>query len=188
MLKNRVAQRGGTLQVQVRQLDSAVSLAESPDRLHPDTDRLASGVRVVVGPETRSLLRQLLESRDLRVQQQLVREIRHQILRKVLAAMKRIKAIERTMAASAATARAARRRGSWLLNWFRSAGSRARAQFAGRLHRPAAARKRLVARSRPTLMLEDRADRTTRTRGRGFGTLPERPARVRKRPAARTRS
>lgn len=117
MLKARVARRAGTLQVQVRQLDSAVSLHEDQSRLHPDDDRFAPGVRVALGPETRSLLRQLLESRDLRHQQQLVREIRHQVTRRVIAAVRRIRAVERTRELAGKAVRGARKRGGQLARW-----------------------------------------------------------------------
>lgn len=125
MLAFRAAARGSVLQAHVRQLDSAVNLTDSPDRLHPDTDRHAPGVRVRVGPGTRSLLRQLLESRDLRVQQQLVREVVHQVQKRLLAAMKRAARWEKGKRAAA---------GAWFrgLAAGRGARSRARARFGSR--------------------------------------------------------
>ena len=135
MMKPRVAMRAGTLQTHVSQLDSAVNLKEHPDRVHPDHDRRAPGVRVVIGPETRSLLRQLLESRDMRVQQQLVREIIHQVQKRTLSAIKRIKAVEKTREVAGKAARGTARAGSRAWSWARLLGGRARHLSAGRAPR-----------------------------------------------------
>jgi hypothetical protein len=174
--------RAGTLQAHARQLDSAVNLKEHPGRLHPDHDRDAPGVRVMVGPETRSLLRQLRDSRDIRVQQQLVREVIHQLTKRVLTAMKHserlrkiregaVKAAKRVRAAGQRTRAAGQR--AW--SWSRWAGAWVRSTVADRRSRSTGTRH------------------LTRVRGGGFGTVPARgrPAasgRFTRTPAARTRS
>jgi len=130
MLRLRTATRAGVLQTHVRQLDSAVNLREHPDRLHEDRARHAPGVRVGVGPETRSLLRQLLASRDLRVQQELVREIIHQVQKRSLAALRRVRAFEKAGARAGQAAR-----------WSGKAAARVRRKVAERARRgPAALR------------------------------------------------
>jgi hypothetical protein len=126
MLRPRAASRASVLMSHVQQLDSAVNLRDYPDRLPPDSDRHSPGVRVIAGPETRSLLRQLLASRDLRTQQQLVREIRHQVQKRVLAALRRARAMERARERLGKVARGARHHGGRLLGWLRSAAGRAR--------------------------------------------------------------
>jgi hypothetical protein len=142
MLKPRVAMRAGTLQAHVGQVDSAVNLKDYPDRVHPDHDRRAPGVRVAVGPETRSLLRQLLESRDVRVQQQLVREIVYQVQKRTIAAARRAKVAEKARAlpgkAARGTAKAARgtakgvsRAWSWTWPWSRARTARRASRAAG---------------------------------------------------------
>jgi hypothetical protein len=139
--------------------------------VHPDSDRHAPGVRVAIGPETRSLLRQLLESRDLRVQQQLVREIRYQVQKRAIAALKRVKAVERSLARAGKIARGARRQGGRLAGWFGSLPARTRARLGGRVTRTVGNRKP-AARSRTGMT-------SARTR------KPGEPARSRK-PAERT--
>lgn len=145
LLKLRVATRASVLTAHARQLDSAVNLREHPGRLHADSDRSAPGVRVVVGPETRSLLKQLLDSRDLRVQQQIVREILHQLQKRTLAALKRVRAAEKAREKAREKAgqasRATRRGGVLLLRWFRVLPARARTQFGTRAARTAGSRK-----------------------------------------------
>jgi len=171
MLKFRTAARGAVLQAHVRQLDSAVNLQDDRDRLHPDTDRTAPGVRVRIGPETRSLLRQLLESRDLRVQQQLVREIVRQVQKRLIAAMKRSvrwEKAKRAAARAALRARAASRR-VWL--WTRA---RARTRFGTRAPR--------VVGSRPP------ATRTRTTRAVGDGRAARIPATARAKRSASDRA
>jgi hypothetical protein len=175
MLKPRVAMRAGTLQTHAMQLDSAVNLAEYPDRVHPDRDRYAPGVRVVVGPETRSLLRQLLDSRDLRVQQQLVREIIHQLQKRVIAAAKRAARMETARKLAGRAVRSARRSRLWA--WFRTLPARARDKVSGRTTRTVGNRKPTVrTRSKPA----DPVSRTTRT------PAAPRTTRARKPPADRT--
>lgn len=192
MLRPRAAQRAGTLQVQVRQLDSAVSLHEDRDRLHPDSDRFAPGVRVVVGPETRSLLVQLLASRDLRVQQQLVREIRHQILKKVLAAVKRAKsaqaardavarAAQGTRDAAVSAGRATRKGTDRLAAWFRSLPEKTRNRVARRNVRVVGNRPRTTTRTRFAPVARTRA-----AVGDGRETRARKPAPERTSRAART--
>ncbi len=171
MLKFRTAMRAGTLQVHAMQLDSAVNRKDYPDRVHPDSDRFGPGVRVVVGPETRSLLRQLLESRDIRVQQQLVREIIHQIQKRTIAAVKRAKRLEKARELAGrsvqATRRAARRHGGRLGAWFRSLPARAKAGITGRTTRTVGNRKPAT-RTRTTTAARPRAaagdGRATRTK------------------------
>jgi hypothetical protein len=141
MLKPRAAVRASVLQTHAKQLDSAVNLRDYPDRVHPDSGRHAPGVRVAIGPETRSLLRQLLESRDLRVQQQLVREIIHQVQKRTIAALKRVKAVERSLARAGKIARGARRQGGRLADWFGSLPARTRARLGGRVTRTVGNRK-----------------------------------------------
>jgi hypothetical protein len=95
LLKPRfLPKRASVLAAHVRQIDSAVNLHDRAASLPGDTDRMAAGQRVVLGPESRSLLRQLLESRDLRVQQQLVREIVHQMQKRIQTAAARSQAAE----------------------------------------------------------------------------------------------
>jgi hypothetical protein len=154
VLKLRTATRASVLQVHVRQLDSAVNLREHPGRLHPDSDRHSPGVRVMLGPELRSLLRQLLETRDVRVQQQLVREIVHQVQKRTLAALKRVRAVERARELGGKAARGARARGGGLWTWLLSLPARAQA----RAGRTARAGRKPVARSRAG----------------GYGTVPSR--------------
>jgi hypothetical protein len=163
MLRPRVAMRAGTLHVHAKQLDSAVNLREYPDRLHPDSDRHAPGVRVVVGPETRSLLRQLLESRDMRVQQQLVREIVHQLQKRMVAAIKRARRMKKAREMAGKAARGVRRSRLW--GWFRSLPSRAKALATGRTtrtvgNRKPATRTRTVSSRTRTTVGDGRAART----------------------------
>jgi hypothetical protein len=112
MLRPRVATRGGTLQVHAAQLDRAVNPGRSQSA---DLTQHGTGVRTVVGPETRSLLRQLQTSKDVQVQRHLVREIVDQIRSRVRAAERRAAAIrkarERAAQAAQATGRAARATG-----------------------------------------------------------------------------
>jgi hypothetical protein len=163
MLRLRVATRASVLTAHVRQLDSAVNLREHPDRLHGDSDRSAPGVRTVVGPETRSLLRQLLASRDVRVQQQLVREIRHQLQKRVLAALKRARAVEKLREQAVRAARAAGRSGGLLIVWFRGSAGRARTRLGGRTTRVVGNRKP-AARTRATAATRARTPASARTR------------------------
>ena len=171
MLKPRVAARAGLLQTHARQLDSAVNLADYPDRLHPDHDRHAPGVRVAVGPETRSLLRQLLDSRDVRVQQQLVREVIHQVQKRTLAALKRAARLEKARETAGKAARGVRSSRVW--PWFRSLPSKARNRVAGRT-------TRVVGNRKPAT--RTRAAAGTRTRAAIGGDLASRA----KQPAGRT--
>lgn len=173
MLKLRVAMRAGTLQTHARQLDSAVNLKDYPGRLHPDHDRHAPGTRVVVGLATRSLLRQLRDSRDMRVQQQLVREVVHQLQKRVLTATKNAARLEKARELAGRAGRAVR--GSRLWPWLASLSSRARTRIAGRTTRVVGGRKPAV-RTRATP-----AARTRAARGDG------RAARA-KQPATRTRA
>lgn len=171
MLRPRVAMRAGTLQTHVRQLDSAVNIAERPDRVHPDHDRHAPGVRVLVGPETRSLLRQLLDSRDLRVQQQLVREIVHQVQKRTLAALRRAARMEKARELASRAAGAAKRAGGKAVTTARAGRHWVVTRTAGRTGPAPVTRSRagfgtVPARSRTA----DRATRkprkrVTRTRG-----------------------
>jgi hypothetical protein len=179
MLKPRAAVRGSVLQTHARQLDSAVNLADDRDRLHPDIDRHALGVRVVIGPETRSLLKQLLASRDLRVQQQLVREIVHQLQKRMLAAAKRALRQERAKVAAArarARARAAARRARAAM---RRAWSSARSR--GRAWAGSHGRTTRVVGGRPTVT-RNRATRAVGD-GRSARSRADVPPRTRK-PAA----
>jgi hypothetical protein len=141
MLKPRTATRASVLQKHTMQLDSAVSLREDPNRLHPDHDKFPPGIRVVVGPETRSLLRQLLESRDRRVQQQLVREIVHQIQKRIIAAAKRIRRMDKARELTGRAARSAQRTACKVPGWLRSRASKARSRFGGRTVRTVGNRK-----------------------------------------------
>jgi predicted XRE-type DNA-binding protein len=177
--------RAGTLQTHVRQIDSAVNLKEYPDRVHPDHDRYAPGVRVVIGPETRSLLRQLHDSRDLRVQQQLVREIIHQVQKRALAAVRRAKAVEKTREAVSKAARGSAKAGSKAARSTVAAASRAWSWarlLGGGVRHPQAARASRAG----------GAGTVTRTRHmtsvRGRGAVPYRGRFARKLPAARTRA
>lgn len=174
MLKLRVAVRAGTLQTHARQLDSAVNLKDYPDRVHPDSDRFAPGVRTAVGPETRSLLKQLLDSRDLRVQQQLVREIVHQLQKRVLAAAKRAARLEKAREVTGRAVRGVRRSRLWA--WLGSRPRWVREKVTGRATRTVGNRKPATrTRSKP-------ADLTSRTRTPAAGTRTTRP---RKPPADR---
>jgi hypothetical protein len=160
MLKVRVAVRASVLQTHARQLDSAVNLAEDRSRLHPDHDRHALGVRVAVGPETRSLLVQLRDSRDLRTQQQLVREIIHQLTKRMLAALKRAARLERAKAAASRAARATGKRARRARGWLALLWVRTRARVADRARGP---RSRAGRGARTTTRLS-RSARVTRTR------------------------
>jgi hypothetical protein len=171
--------RVGTLQTHAMQLDSAVNLKDYPDRVHQDHDRYAPGVRAVVGPETRSLLKQLLDSRDRRVQQQLVREILHQVRKRVYAAAKRAARMEKAREKASRAARATRRRGSQLLTWLRALPGRAKARVTGRTTRVVG--NRAITRSRNVT--------TARTRaavGDGRATRAKKPAPARASRASRT--
>lgn len=163
MLRLRVATRASVLTTHVRQLDSAVNLREHPGRLHDDNDRSAPGFRVVVGPEIRSLLKQLLASRDIRVQQQLVREVRHQMMKRTLAAVKRARAVEKAREKAVQAARAARRAGGWLASWFSSLPGRARTRLGGRTTRVVGNRKP-AARTRKPPSARTREPAAARTR------------------------
>ena len=144
MLKARVAPRASVLQAHARQLDSAVNLSEHPDRVHPDSDRHSPGVRVVVGPATRSLLRQLLASRDLRVQQQLVREVLHQIQKLTLSALRRVRAAEKARAAGERAARSVRRHAGAAWTWLAGRSHWVRDKVTGRSVRVVGGRKPAV--------------------------------------------
>jgi hypothetical protein len=72
--------------VLVQQADSMVhdiSRGAAPALRQPVLTDEALGQRVRIGNDTRDLLRRLLASRNLRVQQQLAREIRHSIIRRI---------------------------------------------------------------------------------------------------------
>jgi hypothetical protein len=166
MLKPRTATRASVLQKHAMQLDSAVSLREDPNRLHPDHDKFAPGIRVVVGLETRSLLRQLLESRDRRVQQQLVREIVHQIQKRIIAAAKRMRRMAKARELTSRAARSTQRTACKVPGWLRSRASKARSRFGGRTVRTVGNRKP-AARTRtqpPARTQRKPADRTPATR------------------------
>jgi hypothetical protein len=175
MLKGRLAVRGSVLQTQTRQLDSAVNLREHPDRLHPDHDRHAPGVRVVLGSQTRSLLRQLRESRDIRVQQQLVREIIHQVQKQVLAVLRRAARMEKALERGARAVRSTRKQGKRLAAWLRVLPRRTRDKWNSRHIRVVGGRPRTTA-ARP------RKPAASRTRV-GISVWTRTPARTRK-PAA----
>lgn len=177
MLKLRVGTRASVLQTHVRQLDSAVNLADDRDRLHPDVDRAALGVRVVVGPETRSLLRQLLESRDLRVQQQLVREIGHQILKRVLAAAVRARRVARARERAGRIVRAVRRRGGLVLRWVRGRPRWVRERVTGRTTRTVGGRTPAT-RTRSTPAARTRAAVSDGRATRAKKPAPERASRA----------
>jgi hypothetical protein len=178
MLKLRVAMRAGVLQTHAKQLDSAVNLREYPDRVHPDHDRHAPGVRVIVGPETRSLLRQLRDSRDLRTQQQLVREIIHQIQKRVLSALKRAARAEKARrAAEKARERAGRLadrvRRSRLWPWLRALPGRAKKLAGGRTVRVVGNRTS-APRTRTAAPARTRAKAPAPARPRAKASAPER--------------
>ena len=76
--------RAGVLHAQVAALDYAVSRRERRNMPLPgDTDLNGAGQRVRIGAEVRELLVKLQNSRNLREQQALVREIRHSVLRRI---------------------------------------------------------------------------------------------------------
>lgn len=177
LLKPRVAMRAAVLQRHAVQLDSAVNLRENPDRLHPDHDRHVPGVRVVVGPESRSLLKQLLDSRDIRVQQELVREIIHQFQKRMYAAAKRAARLETARRVAGRTASRIRRSRLW--PWLRSLPSLVKALVTGRTTRTVG--NRTTTRTRRST--------TTRTRaavGDGRATRTKKPAPERASRATRT--
>jgi len=98
--------RAAVLHAQVAALDYAVNRHERPRMALPrDTDMNAPGQRVRLGAEVRDLLDRLKDSRNLREQQALVREIRHAVLRRIVIHLNRSRAIQ---AARENTARAAR--------------------------------------------------------------------------------
>jgi hypothetical protein len=167
MLALRAApQRASVLEAHVRQLDHAVSFHERAG-LTGDTDSRALGQRVILGPETRSLLRQLLDSRDMRVQQSLVREIRHQVQRRILAAVARSKAIERARERAARAAAVLRER-----------AARAAAVLRERASQGVA---RAQERSRRARVTRTRHMTTTRgPQGSGYGTVAPPPPRARR--------
>lgn len=75
--------RAGVLVAQVRALEYAVSLRDtSPSRL-PSQASVAAGQRVRIGHDTRELLDRLSISRNLRVQQALVKEISAQVRKRI---------------------------------------------------------------------------------------------------------
>jgi hypothetical protein len=162
--------RASVLETQVLQLDSAVN-QHLPGRLQEDRERRSHHVRVRLSAEARGLLHRLRESRDIRVQQQLVRALTHQVTRDITRVIRRSKAVQ-----------AARKRAASAWRWFRSGAARqvargwerARETRPGRAARTAGTRSRAVSRTRQSRA----AERVTRAMG-------ERPGRRRGRPVTR---
>jgi hypothetical protein len=84
MLKTRRTghQRASVLSAQVDALDYDVNRRHSAKKPPGESHGLA-GHRIRIGVEVRDLLRKLRASRNLRVQQQLVKEIRHAVQRRI---------------------------------------------------------------------------------------------------------
>jgi hypothetical protein len=171
--------RAGTLQAHASQLESIVTPGRGGQA---DVTTYNTGVRTVVGPETRSLLRQLRDSRDVKVQRHLVREVVAQIRKRVNASERRSAMMRRARAravrAARATARAVPRvaravprvaRGLW--GWLASAVTGTRNIAGGR------GRTRVVGNRTTT---RTRHGTTTRTRVvGGRATRSKKPARPR---------
>lgn len=137
LLKTRATTRASVLLTQTSQLQHSVTGTRAP------VARVPAGVRVGVGPEHHSLLRQLQASRDARVHRQIVAEIAHHARVRVAAAIRRMHYLE--------TARQYAKRGAvGLWNWLRA--------------RPKWARDFAAARSRTTRTVGGRApQRRTRS-------------------------
>jgi hypothetical protein len=89
--------RASVLHAQVNVIEHGVNRNDGrKGGVHPaDSTSIAPGQRVRLGVETRALLVKLLESRNLRVQQALVRELRHQVMRRIRARVIRAQAAMR---------------------------------------------------------------------------------------------
>jgi hypothetical protein len=75
--------RTSVVMAQIRGLEHAVSIRENPGRRSPSLVRSPVGERVRIGHDVRELLGRLQVSRNLRVQQQLVRELRAAVERRI---------------------------------------------------------------------------------------------------------
>jgi hypothetical protein len=84
--------RASVLDQQSASLTQEISRGERAKS--PDLTDMAPGQRVRIGSDTRDLLRRLLASRNLRVQQQLAREIRHSIMRRIAVHVRRTQRME----------------------------------------------------------------------------------------------
>jgi hypothetical protein len=158
MLRRKASMhRASVLDAQVRALSHAVNRHDNPARALPSLSQAAPGQRVWIGTETRSLLRQLQAAKNLRVQQQLVREVMHNVRRRIEAAVRRSERIRKLRAAVAGSAARARTRA-------RAGWERATAARTGR----GAARTPAV-----------------RSRAGGFGSLPAPRTRRAARPVTR---
>jgi hypothetical protein len=172
-------QHAGVVTAQVNSLGHEVHRgdAHATNPLPADTDRIGPGQRIRLGAEFRILLRKLHDSRNLREQQALMREIRHRLLVVITRAVKlrelREKAGEAAGRAKRAAGRARRAVGRWgrlFLVWLRGRPRWARGKLMGR----GKVTRTVGNRTRPATVTRTRAARTTATRARD--TAPEVPA------------
>lgn len=83
MLRVRGYHRASVLNAQVGSLEYAVNRQEQPNLALPGTENGLTGQRVRIGVEARQMLHELVNSRNLRHQQALVKEINYAILRRI---------------------------------------------------------------------------------------------------------
>jgi len=163
--------RAVVLHAQVAALDYAVNRREKRRMPLPAEvpGSIAEGQRVRLGVEVRDLLNKLHESKNLREQQALVREIRHAILRRIVIHIARSKTIQSGLI-----------RAEKGLIWLRNLGVAAATRLADRLKKIRDARKtaRRQARSDRAVRVVGHREREIRTRtrqpvaGRARRTLP----------------
>jgi hypothetical protein len=183
MLKHVLTrQHAGVLTAQVNSIGHEVHSKDRDYGGSPPADAagIAPGIRVRLGVEFRVLLRKLHDSRNLREQQALVREIRHRLLARIARAVKLRNMADKTRELAGRAGRATRNAGSRVWAWLRILASRTRARVTGRTPtRTVGGRKRAAVTTRA------RATRSTAARTRA---TPETPAASRVKKAAPTRA
>lgn len=153
--------RTSVVMAQIRGLEHAVSLRDSSPRNAPQLIRSPVGERVRIGHDVRELLGRLKVSRNLRVQQQLVRELRKAVERRIAIHRDRSRRLQATRRNTKRAARAAAVPGQAAGRWVGQQVSAHHAKWT----RPAQAGDRA---SRPGPAARVREPRAIEQRGRAM--------------------